>query len=67
MLLALKPRKGDDSAIMQAFSKWFSDSDVLLLRGYQFDLNAADIDQLPEVKQYTRLLYDLVCHFYQPR
>lgn len=67
MLLALKPRKGDDSAIMQAFSKWFSDSDVLILSGCQFDLNAADIDQLPEVKQYTCLLYDLVCHFYQPR
>lgn len=66
MLLALKPRKRDDSAIMQAFSKWLSDSDVLI-RDYQFDLNAADIDHLPEIKPHTCLLYDLVCHFYQPR
>lgn len=65
-LLALKPRKRDDSAIMQAFSKWFSGS-VVLLHGYRFDLNAADIDRLPEIKRCTYLLYDLVCHFYQPR
>ena len=66
MLLALKPRKRDDSAIMQAFSKWLSGSDVLL-RGYRFDPSAADIDQLPEVKRRAYLLYDLVCHFYQLR
>lgn len=50
MLLVLKSRKRNDSDIMQEFSKWFSNSDVLLLPGYQFSLNAADIDQLPEIK-----------------
>lgn len=65
MLLVLKSRKRSNSDIMQAFSKWFSDSDVLLLPGYQFNLNAANIDQLPEVKQFTHLLYDLVPPFYQ--
>lgn len=67
MLLVLKSRKRSNSDIMQAFSKWFSDSDVLLLPGYQFNLNAANIDQLPEVKQFTNLLYDLVPPFYQSR